>query len=261
MQENPYNHPMPEAKRTLVEPIVMLVASIVVAFLAARGQFTSVMGFPYVFGGVILLFGSLSLRKQRNVALVPRIAIVALAAAVPFGGGVAQGRLVERQRAAAELAAITVLVDTPAAPLAGLRPVNPDTASPAETLFDGKVTIITFWTTWCSPCRRELSELQTLYQENRDVGLQVVAVTRSKSDDADPDTDIEKARRFVEKYALTFPVGFDESGTVHTDYRVPGVPRTVLIDQRGRIVGYGVGLPGGRKLMEQARTLLLEHRD
>ena len=72
----------------------MLVASIVVAFLAARGQFTSVMGFPYVCGGVILLFGSLSLRKQRDVALIPRIAIVAIAAAVPLGGGVAQGRLV-----------------------------------------------------------------------------------------------------------------------------------------------------------------------
>jgi peroxiredoxin len=123
------------------------------------------------------------------------------------------------------------------------------------------VTIITFWTTWCSPCRRELTELQTLYQENRDVGLQVVAVTRSRTDEADPDVDIEKARRFVEKYALTFPVGFDKSGRVHSAYRVSGVPRTVLIDQRGRIVGYGVGLPGGRRLMEQARTLLIGHQD
>ncbi|MCH6563659.1 MAG: redoxin domain-containing protein, partial [Myxococcales bacterium] len=148
---------------------MMLFASILVAFLAARGQFTSVMGFPYVFGGVILLFGSLSLRKQRDTAMVPRIVIVAIAAAVPFGGGVAQGRLVERQRAESELSAMTLLADTPAAPLAGLRPVNPGTASAAETLFDGKVTIITFWTTWCSPCRRELSEFQTLYQANRDV--------------------------------------------------------------------------------------------
>ena len=48
---------------------------------------------------------------------------------------------------------------------------------------------------------------------------------------------------------------------MHADYRVPGVPRTVLIDQRGRIVGYGVGLPGGRRLMEQARTLLIGHQD
>ncbi len=252
---------MPNAKQPLVEPIVMLTASLVVAFLAARGQFTSVMGFPYVFGGVILLFGSLSLRKQRDVALVPRIVIVAISAAVPFGGGVAQGRLVERQRAGAELAAITLLGDTPAAPLAGLRPVHPDTASPAETVFDGKVTIITFWATWCSPCRRELTELQTLYDEKRDAGFQVVAITRSKSDDPDTEADIEKARRFVDKYALTFPVGFDESGRVHADYSVPGVPRAVLIDRRGRIVGYGVGLPGGRRLMEQARTLLIEHQD
>ncbi len=252
---------MPKAKRPLVEPIVMLAASIVVAFLAARGQFTSVMGFPYVFGGVILLFGALSLRKHRNVAMVPRIAIVVIAAAVPFGGGVAQGRLVERQRVAAELVAQDVLVGTPAASLAGLRSVSPDTPPPAETLFAGKVTIITFWTTWCPPCRRELSELQTLYQKHREAGLQVIAITRAKSDDADTETEVEKARRFVEKYALTFPVGFDESGRVHADYSVPGVPRTALIDRRGRIVGYGVGLPGGRRLMEQARALLIEYQN
>ncbi len=252
---------MPVATRTLVEPIVMLAASMVVAFLAARGQFTSVMGFPYVFGGLILLFGSLSLRKQRDVSLVPRIAIVVLAGTVSFGGGVAQGRLVERQRTEAQQAAMTVLAGTPAPLLAALRPVNVDAASLAATAFDSKVTIISFWATWCSPCRRELSELQTLYQENRDVGLQVVGVTKSKRVDADPEAEIEKARRFVDRLALTFPVGFDESGAVHADYRVPGVPRTVLIDRRGRIVGYGVGLPGGRKVMEQARTLLIGHRD
>ena len=148
-----------------------------------------------------------------------------------------------------------------AAPLAGLQPVNVETASAVKTLYDGKVTIVTFWATWCSPCRRELSELQTLYQENRDVGLQVIAVTKAKHDDADLVAEIEKARRFVDKLALTFPVGFDESGAVHADYRVAGVPCTVLIDRRGLIVGYGLGLPGGRTVMEQARTLLIGPRD
>ncbi len=56
---------------------------------------------------------------------------------------------------------------------------------------------------------------------------------------------------------LTFPVGFDESGAVHAACRVTGVPRTALIDRHGRIVAYGVGLPGGRKVMEQARALLV----
>ncbi len=249
---------MPVTTRPLVEPIVMLAASTAVAILAARGQFTSVMAFPWVFGGLVLLFGSLSLRKQRNVSPVPRIVMVVLAGAVSFAGGVAQGQLVERQRAEAHQAAMTVLAGTPAPPLAGLRPVNVDAASLAETAFDGKVTIISFWATWCSPCRRELSELQALYREDRDVGLQVVAVTKSKRGDADPEAEIEKARRFVEKRALTFPVGFDESGAVHEAYRVTGVPRSVLIDRHGRIVTYGVGLPGGRKVMEQARALLVE---
>ncbi len=249
---------MPQNTRAFVEPIVMLAASIVVAILAARGQFTSVLGFPWVFGGVVLLFGSLSLLKKRNGSLMPRIVLVVLAGAVAFTGGVAQGRLIERRQGEAQLAAMAVLEGTPAPPLAPLRPVNVDAASLSETEFDDKVTIISFWTTWCSPCRRELSELQTLYRENRDVGLQVVAITRSKRGDADTEAKIAEARRFVEKRALTFPVGFDESGAIHEAYRVTGVPRSVLIDRHGRIVGYGVGLPGGRKVMEQARALLVE---
>ncbi len=247
---------MPIAKRTLVEPIVMLAASIVVAVLAARGQFTSVMGFPWVFGGIVLLFGTLSLRNQSNVYLGPRIAMVILAGVVSFGGGVAQGRLVDQRRADAEAAAITVLGGTPAPSLAGLRPVNVDGASLAEATLDGKVTIITFWATWCSPCRREMAELQALYNETRDVGFEVVGITRSRSADADPDAEFEKAVRYIDKREITYPIGFDASGTVHGTYRVTGVPSTVLIDRDGRIVDFGVGLPGGRKIMEQARTLL-----
>ena len=91
---------------------------------------------------------------------------------------------------------------------------------------------------------------------HRDKGLQVIAVTKAKHGDADADAEVEKARRFVEKRELTFPVGFDESAAVHAAYRVNGVPRSVLIDNHGRIVAYGVGLPGGRKVMEKARALL-----
>ncbi len=247
---------MPNAKRTLVEPIVMLAASIVVAVLAARGQFTSVMGFPWVFGGIVLLFGTLALRNQSNVYLGPRIAMVILAGVVSFGGGVAQGRFVEQRRADAEAAAMTVLAGTPAPSLAGLRPVNVDGASLSEATLYGKVTVITFWATWCSPCRREMAELQALYNETRDVGFEVVGITRSKSADADPDAEFEKAVRYIDKREITYPIGFDASGTVHGAYRVTGVPSTVLIDRDGRIVDYGVGLPGGRRIMEQARAVL-----
>ncbi len=79
---NPKNHTgMPVTTRALVEPIVMLAASTVVAILAARGQFTSVMGFPWVFGGLVLLFGARSLLKQRSFSPIPRIVMVVLAGA------------------------------------------------------------------------------------------------------------------------------------------------------------------------------------
>ena len=245
------------ARKAVVEPIIMLVASILMAVLAARGQFTSIMGFPWVFGGMILLFGTLSLRKHRGVVPLTRIGIIVTAFVISFAGGVTQGRYVERVRGAAERAGLAALEGTEAPPFVGLLPISGDAAVLAsETAYEGKVTIISFWATWCSPCKRELVELEELYRENRDRGLQVVAVTRFYRGDDEHEVELDKARRFVAKRSLSFPVGMDGPGTFHKLYKAVGLPTTLLVDQSGRIAGYGVGLPGGRMVMEQARSLL-----
>ena len=41
----------------------------------------------------------------------------------------------------------------------------------------GKVVVLNVWATWCPPCRAEMPALQRLYDELRDQGLEVVAVS------------------------------------------------------------------------------------
>lgn len=245
-------------RQALVEPVIILLASIAMAVLAARGQFTSMTAFPWVFGGMALGLGSLTLLRKRRVAPVPRIAIVMLAAGISFAGAFAQQRLVERQHGAAQQIGMTALDGTAAPALAGLLPISGGAAAPTVPTFDGKVTIISFWATWCAPCRRELPELEALYGRLRGRGLQVIAITRLYRGQSQHQAEIEQARQFATQSGLSFPVVVDETAALHKAYRVGPLPTSVLVDGAGRVAAYGVGLNGGREVMRQAREMLGE---
>ncbi|MGO4154815.1 TlpA disulfide reductase family protein [Cupriavidus sp. YAF13] len=47
----------------------------------------------------------------------------------------------------------------------------------------GRVMIISFWATWCAPCRKEMSALDAFYQEHHAQGVDVVAVSIDKLSD------------------------------------------------------------------------------
>ncbi|MDE2854475.1 MAG: TlpA disulfide reductase family protein [Chloroflexota bacterium] len=85
----------------------------------------------------------------------------------------------------------------------------------------GSATIINFWATWCRPCRREMLELQTLY-EHRAGKLRILAINLGES--------AETARRWVERLGLTYDALLDIGGGVWQRYQVRGLPTTYLLD-------------------------------
>lgn len=91
----------------------------------------------------------------------------------------------------------------------------------------GKTVIVSFWATWCAPCREEMPHLVELYKKYKERGLEVIAI----SDDAleDRSTVVE----FAKQYNLAFPVTLDP-GPVQT-YGVNLYPTTYFIDQQGRV--------------------------
>ncbi|MCK9486965.1 MAG: redoxin domain-containing protein [Dehalococcoidia bacterium] len=88
--------------------------------------------------------------------------------------------------------------------------------------FRGQTVVLNFWATWCVPCRTEMPDLQAAYEDD---GVVVLAVN-----DKEPDGPVQ---RFVEEFALTFPVVLDRQGSVREHYRVIGLPATFFIDPDG----------------------------
>ena len=99
----------------------------------------------------------------------------------------------------------------------------------------GKLVIINFWATWCAPCKKEMPSLDSLYKDNSFKNLQVFAVNmeqpnHSKSKKFFTDLNIKKLETF-----------FDRNLNFVKEFKLRGVPTTVLINKKGeefaRIIG------------------------
>ena len=100
---------------------------------------------------------------------------------------------------------------------------------PKTTLADlrGKPALVNFWASWCDPCRKEAPELERLSRSlHGDAALVGVDYTDRPGN----------ARDFIQQYGWTFPVLSDPDGIYGARYRFSGLPTTVVLDSRGRIV-------------------------
>lgn len=117
----------------------------------------------------------------------------------------------------------------------------------------GQVILINFWATWCSPCRLEMPSMQALYQDYRNKGFEILAISNDMQGK-------EAVGRFVNEFGLTFHVLLDPQNVVGNRLLVRGLPMTYVIDKAGRVAGQEMGAkdwnsPKMRRLLD---TLLAE---
>jgi thiol-disulfide isomerase/thioredoxin len=102
--------------------------------------------------------------------------------------------------------------------------------------FKGKVVFLSFWATWCGPCKEELPSIQALYNKLAGKGFVVLAV--------DLGEDTVKVSQFVKEHNLTFPILLDTDGAVGATFGTSSIPTNYLLDRSGRIIARIVGYDG-----------------
>ena len=105
----------------------------------------------------------------------------------------------------------------------------------SSTSLKGKVTYLTFFASWCGPCRKELPALMALQDRYEARGFQVVAVG--------VDTGARASETFAKRAKVDYPVVLDPRNKVLGLFDVKSMPTSYLIDRDGVIrykkIGFG----------------------
>jgi peroxiredoxin len=101
--------------------------------------------------------------------------------------------------------------------------------------FRGKVVLLSFWATWCVPCRTEVPWFVEFHETYKDRGLAVLGV--SLDDDG-----WKAVKPYIDKMKVDYPVMLASGGVASRYGGLTSLPVTLIIDKAGRIAVTHVGL-------------------
>jgi peroxiredoxin len=91
--------------------------------------------------------------------------------------------------------------------------------------FRGQPVIVTFWSSHCSTCAKQLVALDHLYGTYRSSGLVVLAVS--------VDDDAQRAQAYAHAHTPSYPLLLDNAKSVSRSFAIDRLPSTVMIDRSG----------------------------
>lgn len=95
----------------------------------------------------------------------------------------------------------------------------------------GKITVISFWATWCVPCKKELNNISEMYEEWQEkYDMQLVAIS------IDDSRNMSKVKPYIDGQGWAFEVLIDANSDLKRALNWQTVPFTLLLDKEGKIV-------------------------
>jgi len=131
------------------------------------------------------------------------------------------------------------------APYFQLRDLD-NTIQSYEDLKGEELTVIDFWATWCQPCLRSMPELNELYHEYEERGVNFIGIsidgTRNQS----------KLKPFIHSLGIEYTILRDVNSEVMTDLNVYSVPTLLIVDKKGEVVFIHEGFrPGDKSYIQE----------
>jgi thiol-disulfide isomerase/thioredoxin len=130
-----------------------------------------------------------------------------------------------------------------AVPAFRLPPLTPGSPDLDSRNLNGRVTVVTFWASWCVPCRSELPRLARDFA-HRDVSLVGIDTNDNRSE----------AVRFLDSVRVRLRSGFDDQGQVAAAFHLYGLPSAVVLTPSGLIAAQYLG-PVSTKVLATAVRL------
>ncbi len=115
----------------------------------------------------------------------------------------------------------------------------------------GHPVILDFWATWCPPCRKEVPELNAIYNRYRKRGLIVVGVSVDKVQG----DGVKSVRPFVREFKIAYPILMADDAMLEA-LDLDALPTVLFINRKGETISRLEGRGRSGELSEAAKTLL-----